>query len=593
MKKYWVIAALIVALGGGFFALLSSSNKEVQVEYKYDPVVKGVLSRSTSASGLLTALTQVDIKSKAGGVVTQLFVREGDVVKPADAIALIDPTDTQDAFDQAKADLTTAQTKVDGARVSYDLQVRNAVTSVQNAQEQVRLSEINLAKSREDNKAQPSLTNADIQTAQAGLESARETLHQLNQVSIPQRRKEITANVEKARADVDAAKSDIDRQTMLLEKGYVAQSAVEKSRSAFETAKASLVSILQNQLTLEQQLTSEQKVAQAKVRQASAALAQARANGKSVPIAEENLRQAQATLAQSKISLQIARDAKLTVNSRRIDIQAAQAGVVRSRVSLKNTKVQLDSTKVVAPRAGVVTTKYLEEGTIIPPGTSTFSQGTSIVQLSDVTRVFVNVPVDETDISSVRAHQDVNIILEAYPRQDFAGVVQRIFPAATTSNSVTTVMVQVELLGLDGIDSKKFPLRPGMNATCEFIQFKDNDVLIVPQQAIKHDGQGKDAPAYVMVQTKDLKKPEKRFVKIGKSGTQGAQILEGLKEGELVVSAELDLQAMRDRQARIQQQQQGGSFGSQARGGPSQSLRGGATNGAAGAATGGKAGGGK
>ena len=273
---------------------------------------------------------------------------------------------------------------------------------------------------------------------------------------------------------------------------------------------------------------------------------------------------------------------------RRSDVLSAKAGAVRSQVAKNNAMVQLQSTTVVAPRTGIVTLKYLEEGTIIPPGTSTFAQGTSLVQIADTTTMFVECSVDEADIANIRDGQPVRLIIEAYPGQTFEGNVKKIFPAAETANALTTVKVRIQVQsGSESGKSKtKAVLRPGMNASCEFLQFAKKGVLIVPQQAIKRES-GK---TMVRVKSNDPLKPTDREVKVGETGNEGVEILEGLKEGEEVVIAEIDLRAMRDRQAKMDQAQQGGGFGSSTKGGPSQSR---ATSGGSGSTSGAKSGGGK
>jgi hypothetical protein len=88
----------------------------------------------------------------------------------------------------------------------------------------------------------------------------------------------------------------------------------------------------------------------------------------------------------------------------------------------------------------------------------------------------------------------------------------------------------------------------------------------------------------VEVKTSDPKKPVQREVKTGASGNETIEILEGLKEGEEVVVAKIDLAAMRERQEKMKQVEQGGGFGSMNRGGPSQSR---ASGGGGGRASGG------
>jgi HlyD family secretion protein len=217
---------------------------------------------------------------------------------------------------------------------------------------------------------------------------------------------------------------------------------------------------------------------------------------------------------------------------------------------------------VLSPRDGVVTLKYLEEGTIIPPGTSTFAQGTSLVQVSDVHKMFVDCTVDEADIASVALGQKVRVTTEAYKDTPVWAKVTRISPAAVTLNNVTTVKVRIQLEANAG---HKIRLVPGMNATCEFITMSRTNVLKVPSQAIQDDG-GK---TYVMIKTADPKKPEKRMVTIGKTGNDDVEILDGLKEGEEVVTATIDVQESERIQQALIDAQTGGGLAGANRGGRS------------------------
>ncbi len=562
MNRRLIWAALIVGvMVGGVWWMLSGTNKGQEVSFKYAPATRGDLIRSTSSNGTLVALTQVDIKSKAGGEVVHLYVEEGNFVHKGDKIAEIDPRDTRAAYEQANADMTSAQTRVQSAQTNEQIEARTLETSVQNAQVKLDQAKIALARTRVDANAQPTLSDAERRSAQANLQTQEEALRLLLQVDVPQRRADSRATINRAKVDLDNADANVARQQALFKQGYVSKSVVEQAQSQAAAARASFASAKQTQSTLEAGITSDTTAAQARVRQAQQTLRQAQANGKDVIQAEQAVKDAEQNLAASKVALQQARDLTLQVKSRKIDIENAKASMVRSKVSLDNAKVQLDSTTVLAPRDGVVTLKYLEEGTIIPPGTSTFSQGTSLVQLSDVSRLFIECQVDEADIASVHMDQDVHVVVEAYPGKTFPAKVRKIFPAATTTNSITSIKVRVELTDLGSVDQATTPLRPGMNATCEFIQLDKKGVLLVPQQAVGHDDQGD----FVRVQSSDPLKPVRKNVKVGAQGNDMVEILDGLKEGDQVVVAEINLAELRDRQQRIEQAQQGGGFGDQQR----------------------------
>jgi len=134
MKKrvYWIIGLVFVCLAA--WAFMSRSKKtESDIQYTYEPVTKGEVIRSISATGVVQAKTAVDVKSKAGGKVEMLAVDVGSVVKLGQLIAKIDPSDTQSTYQQATADLSSAQARAAQAQTNYQLQIQNSVQAVQNA----------------------------------------------------------------------------------------------------------------------------------------------------------------------------------------------------------------------------------------------------------------------------------------------------------------------------------------------------------------------------------------------------------------------------------------------------------------------------
>ena len=126
-----------------------------------------------------------------------------------------------------------------------------------------------------------------------------------------------------------------------------------------------------------------------------------------------------------------------------------------------------------------------------------------------------------------------------------------------------------------------------MNANCEFIQESKDDVLVVPQQAVQRDGD----KTTVRMKSKDPKKPEIREVKLGEMGNDSVEVLSGLKQGEEVVVAELDMEAIREIQQKMQEAQQGGGLTGGGPRRPQQQAR--PTRGAGGGRGGGGGGGGR
>lgn len=553
MNKAIVGIIGVAVIGGIGWAVVKmrGSDGEAEIEYRYTPVSKGELVRSNNAPGVLEALTQVDVKSKAGGIVTKLVVDEGSVVKAGDLIAIIDPRDTQALYDQAAADVRTATSRATAARQNLSLTEANLENDILNAKAALEAARIRLQRAQLEYAAKPTVSEAGVATAKATLDSAAASQRRFNDVTAPQMRRDAEGSVNRTKAELDTAQAEYERQQDLLKDGYVAGAAVDRARSQLESARAAYATARQKLNTLDEEVRSLAESERMTVKRAEAALREAEANKSQVPISEKSLQEAQRAVTQAEVALKRAQDAKIQANLRREEIAQAVAGSVRSKVSLDNAKVQLDSTTVVAPRAGVVTMKYIEEGTIIPPGTSTFSQGTSIAQISDVTTMFVECAVDEADIAQVRQGQDVRITLEAFPGKPIMGKVERVNPAAETTNNITAIKVRVKVLPTD-----KVALMPGLNANCEFITLFKPDVIIIPGQAILRE----EGKSYVRVKSSDPKKPEKREVKLGETGNDGVEILDGLKVGEEIVIAEINLTEMKDRQQRMQEAMQGGGL---------------------------------
>jgi len=91
-KKIIIAVTALAVIVAGYFVVNRKQDAAAEIEFRYAPVVKGELTRSINATGLIVALTTVDVKSKAGGKILHLFVDEGSVVKKGDPIADIEPS---------------------------------------------------------------------------------------------------------------------------------------------------------------------------------------------------------------------------------------------------------------------------------------------------------------------------------------------------------------------------------------------------------------------------------------------------------------------------------------------------------------------
>lgn len=541
----WIPLGLVMSV-----CLISGCGQkdEAEIEFRYAKVEKGELVRSISATGQVVALTQVDVKSLAGGQILRVAVEEGTRVKKGDLIAVIDPNDTRTIFEQTRSDLDSANARAEQARQNLELQTEQNLVDVSDAEAGLQAARIRAARAQLELKRQPELARTALRTSEARLRQAEVNLDRFEKVTSLQLRREANANVDQSKTNLDVARVNLKRQQDLFAKGYVSQFVVDQATNTAEQANTNFQIQQQRLSTVETDLGAQRNSLRAALDEARAARDQARANLLNIDITRRSYEEAIAAVTSAKAALLRAKTNKIQNEVRRNEVLAASAATVRSRLSNDNAKVQLDQTTVLAPRDGVVTTKYLEAGAIVPPGAGAFTEGNKIVQLSDVTQLYVDCAVDEADIANVRPGQKVRITADAFRGVTVDGVVARVSPAAITANNVTSVKVRVRV-----IPNQKLQLLPGMNATCEFLTLDLKDTLRIPNQALK-DGNK------VRIKSSDPMKPTEKTIEVGELGNDFVQVKSGLSVGDEVVTAEINLKELRDAQKKMQEAQEGGGL---------------------------------
>jgi len=266
---------------------------------------------------------------------------------------------------------------------------------------------------------QPSLTKAAVQQAQANLKAAKDDLNQLRVATIPQSKAQAQANYDQAMANLQNDQKNRDRQKSLLAKGFVPASTVDTAEQQLETSQAAVRSAKIKLDTVNQQFDAEEESAKARVAQSQAALDSALSNQMQIQIKKQDWKAAQAARAQADAELRLALSNQKQIEVKASDITAARAQLVRSKATLDQARTQKGYTTILAPRDGIVLLKYIEQGTIIASGRSSVVQGTNIIQLGDISKMYITCKVDETDIGNIEAGQSVDVKVDAYPNELF------------------------------------------------------------------------------------------------------------------------------------------------------------------------------
>lgn len=252
---------------------------------------------------------------------------------------------------------------------------------------------------------------------------------------------------------------------------------------------------------------------------------------------------------------------KQSVESSRYSVQSAEASVKEARDNLKRTTIY-------APESGTVSALSVEQGERVV-GTAQMA-GTEMMRIANLNAMEVHVNVNETDIIRVSKGDTTLIEVDAYLGKEFKGVVIEIANAATSSgmnvDQVTNFAVKIRMISdsykslMNEMKTKNSPFRPGMSATVEIQTETANNVVAVPIEAVttredtssqkmsvqerlavkKDDKVKKSDPFEVVFVAKDGK-AQLRVVKTGIQDTEFIRILDGLAEGEEVITGPYSL----------------------------------------------------
>lgn len=162
-------------------------------------------------------------------------------------------------------------------------------------------------------------------------------------------------------------------------------------------------------------------------------------------------------------------------------VRVARTAAVQAEAMLRNSELSLGYTKIKAPCDGIVINRKIDPGQTLA---AQFQTPELFVVAPDMrNKMFVHAAVDEADIGLIKVAQEkklpVTFTVEAYPGDLFLGSVEEIRLSSTTTQNVVTYPV---LVGAPNPDLK---LLPGMTANLSFEVARSNDVLKIPNSALR------------------------------------------------------------------------------------------------------------
>lgn len=229
------------------------------------------------------------------------------------------------------------------------------------------------------------------------------------------------------------------------------------------------------------------------------------------------------------------------------NLNNAKGNVTQRKADLGKAKTNLGYADIYSPISGVVLSRSVDEGQTVAASLNT---PTLFTIARDLKEMQVEANVDEADIGQVKMGQRVTFTVDAFPMEEFKGLVTQVRLNPTTTSNVVTYTVVIKA------DNPDLKLMPGMTATITIYTKELRNILVIDAKAANakieipliekyylQDGKTFDFRAFsppmeaatktvFVVENGDI---EPRNVQLGVSDGVYVQVIDGLKQGEMVL----------------------------------------------------------
>jgi len=234
-------------------------------------------------------------------------------------------------------------------------------------------------------------------------------------------------------------------------------------------------------------------------------------------------------------------------------LEQSRASLLTRKAALENARLDLERCTLTSPIDGVVIFRQVEVGKTV---VSSFSAPTLFVIAQDLAKMRIIAPISEVDVWAVRPGQPVTFTVDAIPDRTFNGRLTQIRNPYTPSEKQTTQAAQQSTItnfdGVIEVDNPDLILRPSLTANVSIVVSRTDDALRIPNGALRVQiPQTPDMPrpppipvdssvdtsvVYRLPGGDRNATPQPVLVKLGITDNISTQVLEGLNEGDTVIT---------------------------------------------------------
>src|SRR5580698_6604437 len=209
------------------------------------------------------------------------------------------------------------------------------------------------------------------------------------------------------------------------------------------------------------------------------------------------------------------------VESAHSNLAVTHSQLDQAKAKRQHDQVLFDYAKITAPFAGVVTQRYANLGTLVQAGTSSSTQALPLVKLSQDDRFRLVIPVPESYVRYIKIGDTAQVSVPALGRT-YSGTVARF--SVDVKEDTRTMHTEVDIYNTDR------KLIPGLYAEATLALDRKASAIAVPLQAVSQNGD--QAMADVVTPSGKI---ETRNLSLGIQTPKDAEVLSGLRDGEMVV----------------------------------------------------------
>ena len=515
-------------------------------------VRKGAVIVAITGSGQVSASNQSDIKSKASGDITGVYVTLGQEASAGALLAVIDASDAERTERDAETNLETAKLELDKLLEPLDeltlLQAENYLTQTKESKQK---SEDDLKKAHEDGFNTVANAFLELPGVMTGLqemlfESALGGSGQWNidyyEDAVKTYDEKVSQYKEAARLAYQTARTAYDKNfTDYKSTSRFANSSVIESliSETYDTTKdiAEAVKNANNLIQFYQDKLTERKIkpnslSNTHLSTLSSDTGKTNSNisnllsiKRTIQDSKEAIISAERSIEEKRLSL-----AKIKKGPDELDIRAKKITIQQKEEALLTAKQALADHYVRAPFAGIIAKVNAKKG-------DAASAGAAIATLVTKQKT-AEISLNEIDAAKIKIGQKTTLIFDAIDGLNTAGEVAEIDAIGTVAQGVVTYTVKITF------DNQDDRVKPGMSVSAEIITDMAQDVLLVPNSAVKSQGETHYVEMFDQAIPRNKNgqgvsspvPPRRQTVEIGLSNDTFTEIISGLNEGDQVVA---------------------------------------------------------